>query len=92
MNKTIIRPFGQNLLVSYEEKEQVAGSSQSFTDVGTVMAIGDKVTDTKVGDKIATTLWGINSFEYEGAKYYIVPESDEFLLAKITNDNSEITA
>ncbi len=80
----MIKPFGNNILVKPTEKKQTLVSSQkSLCEYGEVIAIGDEVTRIKVGDVIGYTVFGINSLEVNDTKHYLVPETSEFVLAKI---------
>ena len=41
---------------------------------------GEDVKKIKVGDKITYLFWGVNSVEIDGEKYWVIPETDEFIL------------
>ncbi len=77
-----ITPFGKNLWIKpIEKKQTIVSDDQTFTDYGEVMAVGDTTSGKiKVGDKIAYLFWGIQSVSIDGERYWILPESDEFLL------------
>lgn len=77
----MIRPFGTNILIEPVEKKQVLVSDQgTLCEYGTVVAVGDAVTKVKVGQTIGFLIWGINSLEVDGKKYYFIPETSDFIL------------
>ena len=79
-----ILPFGKNVLVQPHESDTILKSAEgSLSEYGTVIAVGSKVETLKVGDTIGFTIFGINALEVEGKKAYLVPETDEFILATI---------
>lgn len=82
-----INPFGFNILIKPIEKKQILVSDQpSLCEYGEVIAVGNKVTEIKVGDTIGYTVFGINSLEIDGTKHYFVPETSEFILGTIELD------
>jgi co-chaperonin GroES (HSP10) len=83
MNK--ITPFGKNILVKPIEKKQILVTDEgNLCEYGEVIAVGDKVEEVKVGDVIGYTIWGVNRLVIDDEKYYFIPETDDFLLGKIT--------
>lgn len=79
-----ITPFGTQILVQPIEKKQILVSDQgSLCEYGTVIAVGSKVEEIKVGDTIGFTVWGMNHLEINGQKYYFIKEDDDFLLGKL---------
>lgn len=80
-----ITPFGKNILVKPIEKKQILIAEQgNLCEYGEVIAVGDKVEEVKVGDVIGYTIWGVNRLVIDDEKHYFIPETDEFLLGKIT--------
>lgn len=80
----ITRAFGNNILIRPMIKTQIAVSdSPSLCEYGEVMAVGDEVKKIVVGDKISFTVWGLNSVDFEGTRYYLVPEDPKFILSYI---------
>lgn len=75
-------PFGINLLIKpLEKKQAIISDTETFTDCGEVLAVGEDVVGVKVGDIIAFLFWGSQSVsDAQGNKYYFVPCSDEFIL------------
>jgi len=77
----MIKPFGNNILVSPIEKKQVLVNEQApLCEYGKVDAVGDDVQFIKVGDIIGFTIWGVNSLQVEDEKYYFIPEDARFVL------------
>ncbi len=80
----IFKPFGRNIYIKpTEAKSVIINSAPSLTQYGEVIAIGDDVQKVKVGDTIGFTVFGVNHLEYDGARLYIIPETDEFILGTI---------
>lgn len=80
----ITRAFGNNILIQPMIRSQIAVSdTPSLCEYGEVIAIGSDVKTIKVGDKISFTVWGLNSVDLEGSKYYLVPEDPKFILSYI---------
>jgi co-chaperonin GroES (HSP10) len=79
----MITPFGTNILVKPTEQVTVLTTGPSLCEYGEVLAVGDKVQNVKVGQKIGFVIWGINSLEIEGVKHYFVNESSDFILGII---------
>lgn len=85
MNFSKIRPFGINVLVKPVEKKQIlVADKASLCEYGEVMAVGSECQHIKVGDVIGYTVFGVNSLEVNDEKYYLIPETSEFVLAFIT--------
>lgn len=84
--KTVI-PFGSNILVKpIETKQILVNQAPSLCAYGTIIALGSDLSDTanlKVGDIIGYTVFGVNALEIENEKYYFIPYTSEFILAKI---------
>jgi co-chaperonin GroES (HSP10) len=79
-----IIPFGKNLLIEPNEKKQtLVSDTKSLCEYGTVIEVGDEVEKIQKGDMVGYLVWGINSLEIDGKKYYFVPEDDQFLLGKL---------
>lgn len=79
-----IIPFGKNMLIEPVEKKQVLVSDRkSLCEYGKVIAVGNDVKMTKIGDMVGYLIWGISSLEINDKTYYFVPENDEFLLGTI---------
>lgn len=78
-----IKPFGKNMLVKPFEKKQVIGQ-KSLCEYGTVVSIGELVTEIKVGDIIGYVIWGVKHLEIDEKRHYFIPEDDRFILGKIT--------
>lgn len=79
-----ISAYGNQVMIEPEKVKQVLVSdSHSLCEYGTVVSVGEDVKTIKVGDKIGYLIWGLNSLEMDGTKYYFVPESSEFILCKI---------
>jgi len=84
MAKHKIIPFGNNMLIEPVEKRQVLVSDRkSLCEYGKVVAVGSEVKEIKVGDTVGYLVWGISSLEIDGVTHYFVPESSEFLLGTI---------
>lgn len=84
MDTTFITPFGKNILVRPHEKKQVLVADRaSLCEYGEVIAIGDEVEKIKIGDTIGYTVFGVNSLEIDGTKYYFIPETSEFILGTL---------
>lgn len=79
-----LSPLFNHILVKPAEHKQVLVSSQTSLDAnGVVLAVGPDVSTVKVGDRIAFLIWGLNSVEIDGQKFYLVPENSNFLLGKV---------
>lgn len=79
-----VEPFGKNILIKPREKAQILVSDQGMlTEYGDVQAVGSEVKNVKVGDVVGFTVWGIQALQVEDSKFYLVPEDDKFILAKI---------
>lgn len=76
-----IKPFGNNILIEPTKSSAILG--ESLCEYGTVIAIGDTVTRIAVGDTIGYLTWGIQSLDVDGTRYYLVPCTDEFILATL---------
>jgi len=84
MEKYEIKPFGDQILIEPITKKQTLISDQkSLCEYGEVIAIGDEVKKIKVGQKIGFLIWGLNSLELNGKKYYFCQETPEFILGVI---------
>lgn len=81
MQTSSIRPFGRNILVEPEKNKAIIG--ESLCQYGKVLAVGEEVKYIKVGDTIGYLTWGLNDITIDDTKYYIVPETDEFILGRI---------
>jgi len=82
----IVHPFGSQILVKPTERKQVLVSDDgTLNEYGEVVAIGDEVKKIKIGDKIGFSVFGVEKLVIDEQKYYFVKESDEFLLAVITD-------
>ena len=83
-----IEPFGSNILVKpVEQKQVLVNQTKSLCEYGEIIALGHDLTNEtflKVGDIIGYTVFGINSLEINGEKYYFIPYTPEFILGKIT--------
>ena len=78
------KPFGINIHIKPIIESEVAVSEKpSICFYGEVMGIGNKVQEVKVGDKLAFVSWGLNTVDVEGTTYYIIPETDKFILGYI---------
>ena len=81
---TTVTPFGRNILIQpLKEKTVLQSAEGSLCDYGLVVSVGEDVKRVAVGDTIGYTVFGINSLEINGTKHYLVPETDEFVLARI---------
>lgn len=79
-----IKPYGDQILVKPIEKQQILVSERkSLCEYGTVLDIGDQVTEIKVGDVIGFTVWGLNHLEIDNEKHYFVRQLPEFILGKL---------
>lgn len=77
----MIQPFGDQILVKPIEKQQVVVSDEgTLSEYGEVIAIGSRVSEIKVGDKIGFSVFGIEKLMINEQKYYFIRESPEFLL------------
>ena len=86
MSKTFI-PFGKNILVEpVAIKTVVSTRNPSLTDNGLVVSIGDEVQKIKIGDEVGFVNHGLLSLERDGKKYYILPETDDFLMGTWKNE------
>lgn len=84
-----IKPlFSQILIKPIEHKSILLSDQRTLLEYGEVLDVGDDCRKVKVGDKIAFTIWGLNSIEIDGEKYYFVLESPDFLLG-IVNESLE---
>lgn len=82
----LIKPFGKNLLVEPVEVKSPILGDKSLCEYGKVIAIGTTTTEIKVGDVIGYTVFGVNKLEIGTEKYYLIPETDEFILAIIEDE------
>lgn len=80
----MIIPFGDQILVKPIEKQQVLVSDDgTLSEYGEVIAIGDKCTTIKVGDKVGFSVFGVEKLVIDEQKHYFIRENPEFLLCKI---------
>lgn len=70
-----ITPYTNYLCLEPVEKKQIliaeTGNLQTF---GKVIAIGNQVVDTKIGEYVAFELWDLKDFTIDDKKYYFVAE------------------
>jgi co-chaperonin GroES (HSP10) len=79
-----MKPFGNQILIQPDKKEQVLVSDQgTLCEYGEVLAIGEDVKRIKVGDKIIFTIWGVNAVEIGNEKYHFIPEDNNFILGTL---------
>ena len=89
MKKAIIRPLGENVLVSAIQPEMKTASGIYLPETagekpqqGTVIAIGEsEKIKVKVGEKVIYTRYGGTEVDIDGAVYLIITQKD--LLAVI---------
>lgn len=80
----MIKPFRRWLLIKPVEKETVLVADEgTLNEYGEVIAIGDQVTQIKVGDKVGFSVFGVEKLIIDDQKHYFVKEDDEFLLGII---------
>lgn len=77
-----IKPFFDQILVKPYESKQVIGSS-SLCKYGEVIAIGDGVTEVKVGEHIGFIEWGMNKLEINNETFYFVRQDPRWILGTI---------
>lgn len=76
-DKIEIKPLEKEEPFSYDEKK--------YHEAGTVVAVGEDVTDVKVGDTIFFLGYGCwETIEFEGEKHWVVPQRTEFILGTYT--------
>lgn len=79
-----IKPFGNRILVRPVERNQVLVSDDgTLNEYGEVLAVGDKVFQIKIGEKIGFSVFGVEKLVIDEEKYYFITEDSEFLLATI---------
>ncbi len=84
-------PFGKNILFSPASKNKVVGDSSKYFFYGKVLAIGDEVKKIKVGDTIGFTQWALSKIvmgDKGEQEYFFCPESDDFILGVLKNDQA----
>lgn len=60
--------------------------ANSFEEMGIVMDVGAGVKFVKKGDTVFFVKWGIEKTpEINGKAYYVIPDSIEFIIGKISN-------
>lgn len=94
IEKDIITPYGDRVLIQIPEPEQMSAGGIIVPDIGnekaipgTVKAVGPGTwamhgfvsTTTKVGDIVVFPKFGAHVFNHNGEEYYIIRESDLFL-------------
>lgn len=80
----MIKPFGRQILIKPQEKEQVLVSEQgTLCEYGIVQAIGSQVKEIKVGDNLGFLVWGVNKLIVGEETFYFLLETDDFLLGTI---------
>lgn len=83
--------FNQILIKPNEHKTILVSDSKSLDENGEVIAIGPDVKQIKVGDRIAFLIWGLNSTEIDGEKFYLVPEESSFILGRVKVQGNMVT-
>lgn len=84
----VIEPLGKIIFI---EPVQTGSSTfmvegdNSLTSQVKVVAVGPEVTWVKPGDMIVANYWGTDEIELDGTKYYFVKESDDYVLAKVSD-------
>lgn len=84
----MIKPLGKNVLIEKKTKETstsfglVLADDGKKKDEGLVQAIGDKVTDVKIGDTVLLRAWGGETVTSENKEYFVIEESQ--ILAIVT--------
>jgi len=82
-----IKPFGRNILIKPAERKQVlVADTGSLCEYGEVIAVGDKVETIQVGQKLGFVVWGIQKLDVDGAIYYFIPETSEYILGFIEDE------
>jgi len=90
----VIKPRSDCLLIKPEKPEEKTRSGliianyeiqskferEVFSNQGEIMAVGEKITEVKPGDKVIFLRFGATELEIEGHGYLIINERD--LLAK----------
>lgn len=75
-------------LVQLDIKEAQAGvldtsSRDSAVEYAEVIAIGDKVTELAIGDKVFVKAWAVDIITHEEQKFYFVDINSNGILAKV---------
>lgn len=84
-----IKPFGKNILIQPAARAQVLVSDQgSLCEYGKVIAIGDEVTKVDVGDTVGFLVWGVQKLDIRDTIYYFIPETSDFILGKILDEEN----
>lgn len=80
----IKQPFGRRFAVQPFEKKQVLISDDgTLSEYGTVIAIGSKCEEIKVGDIVGFSVFGVEKLIIDDDKYYFLKEDDEFVLTTL---------
>lgn len=76
-----IKPFGNRILIKPVEKQQVLVSDDgTLNEYGEVVAVGNKVQEIKIGDRVGFSVFGVEKLVIDEQKYYFLQEDSEFLL------------
>ena len=86
MRNNMIQPLGTKIQLELEKPTAGAlnlDSKKTAVEVGTVLAVGDKVKNFKVGDKLMVKAWQIDIISYEDVEYNFVDEDATAICAII---------
>jgi len=80
---TIQPLFDQILIKPVEDTGILHGDNVLICEYGEIVALGEEVTNVKVGDTLAFVKWGTNDVEINGTKHYFIKNEGQFVLGKI---------
>lgn len=79
-------PYPDKISVRPLKKESEILLDDNFLEMGEVLAVGSEVRNVSVGDTIFFVKYGVfETPEVDGVKYYLVADSPEYILGKLTH-------